>query len=96
VATAVPQVVQTAGGSRSAKAGVDSTRGRHSKRVPVEAAGSRYESRSYTHSASLRDGPPKAPRERRRVPSSKQRMFRDYSTVTKEGVTVLVPTRGRR
>jgi hypothetical protein len=87
----------SAGLSRStAKSGSESARGRHSRTVPVEAAGSRYESRTYTHSASLRDGPPKGPRERRRLPATKQRKFREYSSVTKDGVTVLVPSRGRR
>ncbi len=74
----------------------EGVKGRHSKRVAAEAAGSRYEPRTYSHSASLRDGPPKAPRERRRAPASASRTFRDYSSVTKDGVTVLVPTRSRR
>jgi len=77
------------------KATADSSKARHNKRVVTEAAGGRYEPRSYAHSASLRDGPPKAPRERRRAPSS-QRRFREYSSVTKDGVTVLVPSRSRR
>jgi hypothetical protein len=71
-------------------------KGRHSKRVVTESAGSRYEPRAHSHSASLRDGPPKAPRERRRSPSGQQRRFREYSSVTKDGVTVLVPSRSRR
>jgi hypothetical protein len=74
----------------------DASKGRHSRRVLSEAAGSRYEPRAHTHSASLRDGPPKAPRERRRSPSAQQRRFREYSSVTKDGVTVLVPSRSRR
>lgn len=80
----------------SSRAGSSSegSRGRHSKRVASEAAGSRYEPRAQSHSASLRDGPPKASRDRRRAPSS-QRRFRDYSSVTKDGVTVLVPSRRR-
>jgi hypothetical protein len=71
-------------------------KGRHSRRVVNESAGSRYEPRAQSHSASLRDGPPKAPRERRRSPSQQQRRFREYSSVTKDGVTVLVPSRSRR
>jgi hypothetical protein len=74
----------------------ETAKARHSKRVVAEPAGSRYEPRSYVHSASLRDGPPKTPRERRRSPASQQRRFRDYSAITKDGVTVLVPSRNRR
>ncbi len=81
--------------SKSTSSG-DTAKARHSKRVVAEPAGSRYEPRAYTHSASLRDGPPKAPRERRRSPASQQRRFRDYSAITKDGVTVLVPSRNRR
>lgn len=86
-------VASPVGTSRTASA--DSAKGRHSKRVLTEAAGSRYEPRAHSHSASLRDGPPKAPRERRRAPSG-QRRFREYSSVTKDGITVLVPSRTRR
>lgn len=82
-------------GSRSS-ASADSSKARRSKRVVTEAAGSRYEPRAHANSASLRDGPPKSPRERRRAPSSQQRRFREYSSVTKDGVTVLVPSRSRR
>lgn len=95
VVTSLPKSTSNAGSSRS-KAGAETSLGRHSRAVPVEAAGSRYESRTYTHSASLRDGPPKGLRERRRLPATKQRKFREYSSVTKDGVTVLVPSRGRR
>jgi hypothetical protein len=73
----------------------DSQRGRRSRRIStVGSGGARYEPRADSYSASLRDGPPKAPRDRRRAPSAQQRRFRDYSSVTKDGVTVLVP--GRR
>jgi hypothetical protein len=72
----------------------DSQKGPHSRRTStVGSGGARYEPRAHSHSASLRDGPPKAPRERRRAPSASQRRFRDYSSVTKDGVTVLVPSR---
>ncbi|MFG1905118.1 hypothetical protein [Kribbella sp. NPDC048928] len=100
VISPVGKGVSSAGGGTSSQSRVktssDGARGRHSRRAPVEAAGSRYEPRTYSHSASLRDGPPKGPRERRRLPSTKQRRYRDYSSVSKDGVTVLVPGRGRR
>lgn len=67
-----------------------------SRRLPsAPTAGVRYEPRSYTYSASLRDGPPKPRRPRRSgaVPGAR-RNFREYSPITKDGVTVLVP--GRR
>ncbi|MDX6240087.1 MAG: hypothetical protein QOG10_4907 [Kribbellaceae bacterium] len=71
-----------------------SQKGRDSRRTStVGSGGARYEPRAHSHSASLRDGPPKAPRDRRRAPSAPQRRFRDYSSVTKDGVTVLVPSR---
>jgi hypothetical protein len=82
--------------SSRSSASADSSKARHSKRIVTEAAGSRYEPRAHANSASLRDGPPKSPRERRRAPSSQQRRFREYSSVTKDGVTVLVPSRSRR
>ncbi|MDX6247877.1 MAG: hypothetical protein QOF10_1237 [Kribbellaceae bacterium] len=88
-------VVSPLNPARTATA-VDSSRGKRSNRAVSEAAGSRYEPRAHTHSASLRDGPPKAPRERRRPASGQQRQFREYSSVTKDGVTVLVPSRSRR
>jgi len=37
--------------------------------------------------------PPKGQRSRRKAPTSQQRRFREYSAVTKDGVTVHVPTR---
>jgi hypothetical protein len=92
--------VNAAGGATaiSSRAGASSERSkaRQSKRVTAsEPVGSRYEPRAHSHSASLRDGPPKASRERRRAPSGQQRRFREYSSVTKDGVTVLVPGRRR-
>jgi hypothetical protein len=53
----------------------------------------RYEPRQHVYSASLRDGPPKMSRGRRRPTSAQQRRFREYSTVTRGGVTMLVPNR---
>jgi hypothetical protein len=82
--------------SKAGAASKERSKARHSKRISIEASASRYEPRTHTHSASLRDGPPKAPRERRRSSSARQRRFRDYSSVTKDGVTVLVPGRSRR
>ena len=87
--------VATPVGSAKASSGSEASKGRHSKRVVAESAGSRYEPRAQSHSASLRDGPPKTPRERRRTQSGQQRRFREYSSVKKDGVTVLVPNRRR-
>ena len=79
---------------KSGAVGADSRGVRRSRLTSTgESAVSRYAPRAHSHSASLRDGPPKAPRERRRAPSAQQRRFRDYSSVTKDGVTVLVPSR---
>lgn len=79
---------------KSGAVGADSRGVRRSRLTSTgESAVSRYAPRAHSHSASLRDGPPKAPRERRRSPSAQQRRFRDYSSVTKDGVTVLVPSR---
>ncbi|HEU4946193.1 MAG TPA: hypothetical protein VFT31_03460 [Kribbella sp.] len=77
----------SAGESRRARPAREST--------PAQPVGSRYEPRGHSHSASLREGPPRAQRQRRRpsAPAS-QRRFREYSSVTKDGVTVMVPTRG--
>ncbi|ONI70063.1 hypothetical protein BWI15_26580 [Kribbella sp. ALI-6-A] len=89
------------GGSSSTSAGggatggsAESRRARHARDTKSSAASSsRFEPRVHTHSASLRDGPPKTIRERRRPASGGQRRFREYSSVTKDGVTVMVPTR---
>lgn len=78
------------GGSR----GGEAQKARHSRRpVPVPANEVRYEPRVHTHSASLREGPPKGQRARRKSPASQSRRFREYSAVTNDGVTVHVPTR---
>jgi hypothetical protein len=80
--------------NRAASGSTDSAKGRQSLRPSaVASGGARYEPRAHSHSATLRDGPPKAPRVGRRAPSAPQRRFRDYSSVTKDGVTVLVPSR---
>ncbi|MDX6263665.1 MAG: hypothetical protein QOH84_5353 [Kribbellaceae bacterium] len=66
---------------------------RHSKRIQAAPVSEpRYEPRSYVQSASLREGPPKGG-PRRRTTSAKQRRFREYSQITKDGVTVHVPKR---
>ncbi|MEU4197766.1 hypothetical protein AB0E69_38125 [Kribbella sp. NPDC026611] len=88
--------VASAGGSSSSgsRGNAEAQRARHSRR-PVQASVNevRYEPRIHSHSASLREGPPKGQRVRRKAPSSQPRRFRDYSAVTKDGVTVHVPTR---
>jgi hypothetical protein len=68
-------------------------RARESAARPLSGGGSGYEPRIHSSSASLRDGPPKAPRDRRRPSTPSQRRFREYSSVTKDGITVMVPTR---
>ncbi|MGC4941945.1 hypothetical protein [Kribbella sp. DT2] len=80
------------GGGTSAS--TESRRARHSREPKTTAASSsRFEPRIHTPSASLRDGPPKTLRERRKPASGGPRRFREYSSVTKDGVTVMVPTR---
>jgi hypothetical protein len=82
----------TASSSRGASA--DAQKARHSRRPQSSSLSeTRYEPRLHTPSASLRDGPPKGPRSPRRSPSQQQRRFREYSAITKDGVTVHVPTR---
>lgn len=57
----------------------------------------KYEVQDHSHSASLRDGPPKAPRVHRR-PRPKHntvaspRPYRDYTKVVKDGATLRVPS----
>ncbi|TCC38434.1 hypothetical protein [Kribbella speibonae] len=83
----------TAGGGPS---NAEARQARHAKSTRTDsrpASHSRFEPRVHTHSASLRDGPPKAVRDRRKPPSSSSRRFREYSSVTKDGVTVMVPSR---
>ncbi|MBB5979396.1 hypothetical protein [Kribbella solani] len=88
---AAPSGTATTGG-RSASS--DAQKPRHSRRpIPVPSNDVRYEPRAHTHSASLREGPPKGQRVRRKSAASQPRQFRDYSTVTKDGVTVHVPVR---
>lgn len=73
--------------------GTDSKRGRHARDNRPAQTGGRFEPRVHAHSASLRDGPPKVMRERRRPAPGAARRFREYSSVTKDGVTVMVPKR---
>ncbi|MER7245192.1 hypothetical protein [Kribbella sp. NPDC000426] len=81
----------SSGGARRAN---DAQKARHSRRpIPVPSNDVRYEPRAHTHSASLREGPPKGQRVRRKAAQSQPRRFREYSAVTKDGVTVHVPTR---
>jgi len=80
----------TTGGSAAKRAGRSGAR---SRAADMHSSSHRYDPRQHVYSASLRDGPPKISRERRRPTSAQQRRFRDYSTVTRDGVTVLVPNR---
>jgi len=78
------------GGSRTS----EPPKARHSRRsASAPASESRFEPRIHTSSASLREGPPKGQAGRRKTATSQQRKFREYSAVTKDGVTVHVPTR---
>lgn len=90
---AVPDKVSAPSASSSATS-AESRRGKHTRQTSGgQSNASRYEPRVHTHSASLRDGPPKIHRARRGPASSQTpRRFRDYSSITKDGVTVLVPT----
>ncbi|WP_432891340.1 hypothetical protein ACQPYH_14585 [Kribbella sp. CA-245084] len=82
----------SSGGARRASG--DAQKARHSRRpIPVPSNDVRYEPRAHTHSASLREGPPKGQRVRRKASTSQPRRFREYTAVTKDGVTVHVPTR---
>lgn len=79
----------SAGGSRTSE-----SKARHSRRpASAPASESRFEPRIHTSSASLREGPPKGQAGRRKASTSTSRKFREYSAVTKDGVTVHVPTR---
>lgn len=84
------------GGGKSRRVSAEAQKARHPRR-PIPAPSSvnevRYEPRVHTRSASLREGPPKGQRIRRKSPTSQQRRFREYSAVTKDGVTLHVPTR---
>jgi hypothetical protein len=87
---AAPTGASTAGSRASA----DSQKARHSRRpIPVPSDDVRYQPRAHTHSASLREGPPKGQRTRRKAAPSQSRRFRDYSAGGKDGVTAHVPTR---
>lgn len=96
--TGQPVVVGTTTSKKAATAGGTSASGSNARGRRLAAtptAPVRYEPRSYSYSASLRDGPPKQQRTRRSGSApGVRRNFRDYSSVTKDGVTVLVP--GRR
>ena len=86
------QTNSSSGGAR--RAGSEAQKARHSRRpIPAPSNDVRYEPRVHTHSASLREGPPKGQRARRKSATSQARRFREYSAVTKDGVTVHVPTR---
>jgi hypothetical protein len=87
-------VAATGGRAASKSSRSEASKARRSRRpIPAPASEVRYEPRIHTHSASLREGPPKGQRSRRKAPTSQQRRFREYSAVTKDGVTVHVPTR---
>ncbi|TCN34388.1 TrbL/VirB6 plasmid conjugal transfer protein [Kribbella sp. VKM Ac-2500] len=73
--------------------GKESKRPRHARETRSAQTPARFEPRVHSRSASLRDGPPKVVRERRRSAAGGPRRFREYSSVTKDGVTVMVPTR---
>ncbi|TDD43381.1 hypothetical protein E1263_41695 [Kribbella antibiotica] len=90
--------VATAGGVAGPASGgrvsTESQKARHSRRPASPPANeSRFEPRAHSQSASLREGPPKAQRSRRGSGPSSQRRFREYSAVTKDGVTLHVPRR---
>ncbi len=86
-------VVSASGSSTPRVSSSDVQRARHSKRIQASSVNdARYEPRAYVQSASLREGPPKV-RSRRRGPAPTQRRFREYSQITKDGVTVHVPKR---
>lgn len=87
--------VAATGSAASASGGRASAeqKARHSRPTAAPANENRFEPRTHSQSASLREGPPKAQRSRRTSGSSPQRRFREYSAVTKDGVTLHVPSR---
>jgi hypothetical protein len=90
---AAPIAVGSVSSTRGA--GTEPMRGRHVREHredrPIVTP---YESRSRMQSASLRDGPPRIRRDARRKPTTpSSRQFREYTTVTKDGATLMVPTR---
>ncbi|GAA1687111.1 hypothetical protein GCM10009745_34820 [Kribbella yunnanensis] len=87
-------VATTGASGGSSRSSAEAPKARHSRRpASAPASESRFEPRNHSQSASLREGPPKAQRVRRKSTPAQQRSFRDYSAVTKDGVTVHVPTR---
>lgn len=93
ISVSAANVVPASGSGTSRGASAEAQKARHSRRpAPAPVSETRYEPRIHTQSASLREGPPKV-RHRRRAPSAQPRRFRDYSAITKDGVTVHVPTR---
>ncbi|MEV8372544.1 hypothetical protein AB0P21_07385 [Kribbella sp. NPDC056861] len=72
----------------SKKNSTDRSSGRHAKAsvTAEQLRQGRYEPRSLVPSASLREGPPKAPRELRKTAAS-QRRFREYSAARSSGPT---------
>jgi len=85
--------VQSGSSTSGTSSSAESKRVRRAKKETRPASHSRLEPRIRAHSASLRDGPPKVVRDRRKPASSATRRFREYSSVTKDGVTLMVPTR---
>jgi len=93
ISVTAANVVPASGSGTSRGASAEAQKARHSRRpAPAPVSETRYEPRVHTQSASLREGPPKG-RQRRRAPAQQQRRFREYSAITKDGVTVHVPTR---
>jgi hypothetical protein len=92
-AGATATAAASSGSGASKPSSAEPPKARHSRRQqPSSVNDARYEPRVHTHSASLREGPPKSQRVRRTA-GQKQRRFREYSSITKDGVTVHVPTR---
>ncbi|MFI7068070.1 hypothetical protein ACIBL3_44260 [Kribbella sp. NPDC050124] len=92
ISVSAANVVPASGSGSRGTAG-EAQKARHSRRpAPAPVSEPRYEPRAYTHSASLREGPPKG-RQRRRATAPQPRRFREYSAITKDGVTIHVPTR---
>jgi hypothetical protein len=82
-------------GGGTTRSNTETRRARHTRLSAHHSVsgGRGYEARIHSSSASLRDGPPKTLRDRRRPPAPSQPRFREYSSVTKDGITVMVPTR---
>lgn len=87
-------VAKTSGSAPRSSSSSEPQHARRSRRPQQSSANdARYEPRAHVHSASLREGPPKGQRSGRRASAPPQRRFREYSAITKDGVTVHVPTR---